>query len=89
MPNLNRDSAMLLARERINQRAQSVGEEFEIDSTMEIEQGWLFFYNTMEFVRTRDHSYALVGNGPILVTREGVVHHLPSAIPWEHAVKRI
>lgn len=90
MPSLNRETAISLARERID-RLQAAGDQFEIlfDSTMEFEQGWLFFFNTADFVRTRNLVYSLAGNGPILVTREGVVHELPSAIPWEDAVKRI
>lgn len=91
MPSLNRESAIALARARIDQLAQAVGDQFEIlpDFTKEIEQGWVFFYNTADFVRTRNPASALAGNGPILVTREGVIHELPSAIPWEDVVKRI
>jgi len=91
MPSLNRESAIALARKRIDQLAQAVGDQFEIlsDSTKEIEQGWVFFFNTADFVRTRNPASALAGNGPILVTREGVIHELPSAIPWEDAVKRV
>lgn len=91
MPSLNRESAMALARQRIDQIAQAVGDQFEIlfDSTRESEQGWIFFFNTADFVRTRSPASALAGNGPLLVTREGVIHELPSAIPWEDAVKQI
>lgn len=86
---LNRETALSLARERIDQLAQAAGDQFEIlvDSTKEIEQGWVLFYNTADFVRTRNPTSCLAGNGPIYVTREGVIHELPSAIPWEEAVK--
>jgi immunity protein 35 of polymorphic toxin system len=91
MPRLNFESAMLLARKRINQLAQAAGDHFEIlsDSTKEIEEGWVFFFNTADFVRTRNPISALAGNGPILVTREGEIHELPSSIPWESAVKQL
>lgn len=91
MPSLDRESAIALARQRVDQLAQAVGDQFEIlsDSTREIEQGWVFFFNTADFVRTRNPTSALAGNGPLLVTREGVIHELPSAIPWEDAVKQI
>lgn len=91
MLSLNRESATALARKRIDQLAQTVGDQFEIlsDSTKEIERGWVFFFNTADFVRTRNPASALAGNGPILVTREGVIHELPSAIPWEDAVKLV
>lgn len=88
---LNREFASLLARRRIDQLAQAAGDEFAIlsDATKEIDQGWVFFFNTADYVRTRNPASALAGNGPILVTREGVIHELPSAIPWEDAVKQI
>lgn len=91
MSGLNRDSALALARERIDQLAQAVGDEFEIlsDSTREIEQGWVFFFNTADYVRTRNPTAALAGNGPLLITRAGVIHELPSAIPWEDAVRQL
>jgi hypothetical protein len=91
MPNLNLETALLLARERVNQLSQSAEDQFEImpESTKEIAQGWLFFFNTVDFVRTRNPASSLAGNGPILVSREGTLYELPSGIPWEDAVKQI
>jgi hypothetical protein len=86
---INRESAITLARQRVDELARAAGEEFEIllDSTKETKQGWVFFFNTADFVRTQSTGSALAGNGPILVTREGAIHELPSAIPWEDAVR--
>ncbi len=91
MPSLSFQAAAVLARARVELLAQAVGDQFELlsDLTKETEKGWVFFFNTVEFVRTRNPASALAGNGPILVTREGVVHELPSAIPWEVAVRHI
>lgn len=91
MPKLDIVVATDLAREKINQISSSIEDQLELlsDQTKEIEGGWVFFFNTADFVRTRDPMCALAGNGPILVTREGAVHELPSAIPWEDAVKQI
>lgn len=91
MSSLDRESAISLARDRVDQLAQVAGDQFEIlsDCTKEIDQGWLFFFNTADFVRTRDPLSALAGNGPILVTRDGVIYELPSAIPWEEAIRHI
>ncbi|MDR0634744.1 MAG: YrhB family protein [Azoarcus sp.] len=85
------ESATLLALDKIDQLARAAGDEFGIlaDFTREVEQGWVFFFNTADFVRTRNPVFALAGNGPILVTHEGDVFELPSAIPWEDAVKQI
>ena len=91
MTKYDRESASHIARLRINQLASEAGDKFELllDATVEIESGWVFFFNTVDFVRTRNPSSALAGNGPILVTREGVIHELPSATPWEEAVVKI
>lgn len=91
MATIDAGTAMDLARETIAQLALSVGDQFEIlpDDTKEVEQGWVFFFNTADFVRTRNPMYALAGNGPVLVSREGEVRQLPTAIPWEDALKKI
>lgn len=91
MSDLNSASATELARKRIEQLADAAGDQFEIVSelTREVEQGWLFFFNSSDFVRTRDPASALAGNGPLLVTRRGEVHELPSAIPWEDALRKL
>jgi hypothetical protein len=91
MPRLDLDAATALARSRVDQIAQAVGDHFEIlpDQTKILERGWIFFFNTADYVRTRNPSSALAGNGPIFVTREGTIYELPSAIPWEEAVRRI
>lgn len=91
MQTFNTESAYLLAHTRIEELAQAAGDEFEIlrHLTVEIELGWIFFYNTTEFVRTKNLTSSLAGNGPILVTRMGSIHELPSSVPWKDAVKKI
>lgn len=91
MSGINKDSAAALACARVNNLALSVGDQFEIlhDQTQEVEQGWIFFYNTVDFIKTRDSLYALAGNGPILVTRDGAVQELPSAVPWTDSMKEV
>jgi hypothetical protein len=46
-------------------------------------------HNSADFVRTRNPMDSLAGNGPILVLRDGSVVHLPSAVPWEDALKHL
>lgn len=91
MTRIARESAVVLACQRIDQLAEAVGEHLEIlsEATMETEQGWVFFYNTADFVRTRNPSSCLAGNGPLLVTHQGLIYELPSAIPWEDALKQL
>jgi hypothetical protein len=88
---IDRQRAFALARARVSQIAAAEGDQFELqcELTKDTDRGWVFFFNTAEFVRTRNPLSALAGNGPIFVTREGAVHQLPSAIPWEDALQRM
>jgi hypothetical protein len=90
MTTINAATAMRLAQETIAQLALSANDQFEIlvDETREVEQGWVYFFNTADFIRTRNPVYALAGNGPIFVSREGKVQQLPTAIPWEDSLKK-
>jgi hypothetical protein len=31
--------------------------------------GWIFFYNSKQFIDTGDFSYAIAGNAPIIINR--------------------
>ncbi|MBD1548710.1 YrhB domain-containing protein [Roseibium aggregatum] len=91
MTAINRDAATDLARKEIDQLAEKIGMAVEIysEETREIAQGWVFFYNSEEYMRTGNYRFQLAGNGPILVMREGKIHYLPTAIPWEDAVSQL
>ena len=54
---------------------------------MKVAQGWIFFYNSRDFVETSDATAALAGNGPILVTHSGEVSETPSAVAWESEIQ--
>lgn len=52
---------------------------FDLEVTEDQPIGFIFFYNSVEFWRTRDYSEALAGNGPLLVRRDsGKIRVLPS-----------
>jgi Immunity protein 35 len=65
------------------------GDELDVihSKTIDANEGWIFFYNSKEFIKTDDLSSALAGNGPIFVDRNGIVKILPSAVPWEVAIR--
>lgn len=90
MPAITAADAFGLAQERLTQLARSANEQFEflVDETREVEQGWVFFFNSVDFVRTRNPLYALAGNGPIFVSLEGKILSLPSSIPWEDSLRQ-
>ena len=67
----------------------AAGEERVVDDewTIERDYGWLFIFNTAEYLRTRDRRFRLIGNGPLLVRREdGSVIEFSSAYDSEEAL---
>jgi hypothetical protein len=78
------------AKELAEEAVAALGDEFALisDKTIEVSGGWIFFYNSREFIETGNPISALAGNGPIFVDRTGAVRHLPSALPWDEAIKR-
>jgi Immunity protein 35 len=83
------DQARALAKNAVAALAATSGDELDIihSNTIDASEGWIFFYNSKDFIETGDLSSALAGNGPIFVDRNGVVKMLPSAIPWEVAIR--
>lgn len=54
------------------------------EETMEFEFGWVFFYQTKEYVETGNILYALGGNAPIIINKyEGTMHFTGTAYPVE------
>ncbi|SHN12932.1 YrhB domain-containing protein [Roseibium suaedae] len=91
MVNINKEKAIQLAQKIVDQYIKSTGIDSEIISDIieEIDRGWVFFYNSSEYLRTGSFSSQLLGNGPIFVTREGGVHELTTSEPWDEAIKKI
>lgn len=88
---LDKAEAEKLAEMKLDELALSTGIEMLLarEQTISLDRGWLFFYNSAEFLKTGDPSSALAGNGPILVSHDGLTHILPSAIPWDIALQRL
>jgi hypothetical protein len=83
------DQAKALAEKTVATLGAASGDEFDIihNKTIHASEGWIFFYNSKEFIETGDRSSALAGNGPIFVDRNGDARLLPSAVPWEIAIR--
>lgn len=90
MPKIAETAAFQLAQNRVNQLALGAGDEFKIflEKTRSVDQGWVFFFNTSDFVLTGNPVSRLAGNGPIFVSNNGKVHDLPSSVPWENALNQ-
>jgi hypothetical protein len=75
----------------INRTARVPAEECVIleEYTIVKPYGWIFFYNSRQFVETKNWLYALGGNGPAVVERDsGRVTLLGSAHPPEDEIGR-
>jgi len=56
--------------------------------TREEDFGWIFFFNTREYVETGDMNAALGGNTPLIVDRDtGELHVTGTAHPVDHYVE--
>jgi len=81
------DQAKAVAERKMRAIADAVNDEFVIVDHETIDKGWLFFYNSKDFIETGNYLSSLAGNGPIFVERSGAVQVLPSAIPWQVALR--
>jgi hypothetical protein len=59
------------------------------DATQEFELGWVFFYQSAEFIRTGNPSSMLAGNAPVLVNRfSGEVVSTGTALPVQYYISQ-
>lgn len=57
------------------------------ERTIERDWGWVFFYNSERFLKTKDPGYAIVGNAPYIVNRHtGEVRPTGTGRPIEHYI---
>jgi hypothetical protein len=84
-------SATELAKDYISNAGKEIGVELVLltDSTIYGSLGWLFFYNSVDFIETGKDEFALAGNGPIQVLKTGEIKGISSAVSIEIAAKSI
>ncbi|MEY9967564.1 hypothetical protein ABIA33_005637 [Streptacidiphilus sp. MAP12-16] len=79
-----REIANIFLAEEVNAQPQFEGITGEITRFDEHRFGWVFFYQSSTWVKTRDINDAWMGHGPVLIDRrDGSVHALGSARPEE------
>lgn len=54
--------------------------QLAITLVTEYDFGWVCFYNSKKFVKTGDEKFALEGNSPIVVNRDGKVEDLGNSM---------
>lgn len=58
-----------------------------VTQELEYEFGWVFCYDTKEFVERGDPHDAVAGNAPVIIDRSGKMYVTGTARPLEHYVK--
>jgi hypothetical protein len=86
---ISREKARELALAKIRSKWSVRDDEPSIadDATREEKFTWIFFYNSKRFHQTKELSFRLAGNGPVVVDREsGEVVLLGTAGGIEHQI---
>jgi Immunity protein 35 len=75
----------------LRRREKSIGRislQMISSSTLEQDFGWVFFYNSKEFIESGNLSDMLAGNAPLIVDKfDGSVHVTGTAYPIEFYIK--
>jgi hypothetical protein len=68
---LTRDQARKLVQSQLDSQATEMGCEAVVieSATLERPFGWVFFYQSKEYLLTGNHSWMLAGNAPLIVDR--------------------
>lgn len=77
---------------QVNREKTSDSGDIDLDGEgQEYDFGWVFYWNSTEYIKTGDRRDSLVGNAPIVVTRTGKVESLgdTSSDPEEQIEERI
>lgn len=78
---MDKNQAQTIAASYLSEMEKACGLElaFNPDVVEEHEVGFVFFYNSKAYWKTRNFMHAIAGNGPLLVRRDnGEVVELPS-----------
>lgn len=59
------------------------------EETQEHEFGWVFFYNSKEYIDTGDFIHAIAGNAPVVVLRDGTIRTTGTARPLSSYLREI
>jgi hypothetical protein len=67
---LTKPEAMELVAKKLRQMS-TPDVPFVVDDagTIEKPHGWVFFFNSKQYLETEDYRYALAGNGPVIVNK--------------------
>jgi Immunity protein 35 len=82
------DEAKMIAIRYLDELQKKSGDPLQLTKTQEESFGWVFFYQSKEYMQTGVLSSALAGNAPFIVSRrDGAVHVLGTVHPADVYVK--
>ena len=59
------------------------------EETMHLDFGWVFFYQSREYLRSGNLSYALAGNAPIIIDRQtGQINETGTAYSVDYYIEK-
>jgi hypothetical protein len=86
---IDQAAAATIASEYLAGRSGANRLVLQPEHTIERAFGWVFFYDSKEFVDSADIRYALVGNAPLIVDRaDGSIHVTGTAEPIQFYIKK-
>ena len=87
---IDKEKARELAWEKLKESSPRLIDQIEIvdDATMNIDYGWVFFYQSKEFLETRNFSSRLAGNAPIIVDSQGKCYVTGTAHPIQYYIDK-
>ena len=86
---INLANAKKIVHAYLEKLEREAGEQLQIVESETIERpfGWVFFYNSKNYLKTKKFEDMLVGNAPLIVNREtGQLHVTGTAQPIEHYI---
>ena len=79
---VSKTEARELARKYVSSMEMKTGLELVIKDNETIEKsfGWVFFYDSKDFVETKDPKFIIAGNAPIIIDRKsGAIYETGTA----------
>jgi hypothetical protein len=84
---IDREQAKTIAQEELD-KSNPEKDLLVLDEYIEFDEGWVFSYQTREYVETGNEDLVLYGNGPIIVTKNsGKVYRGGSAYDVDYWIK--
>ncbi|MES1225024.1 MAG: YrhB domain-containing protein [Bacteroidota bacterium] len=85
---IGKKKAIEIAEQYVKNESKSHNLVILHEHTMEFELGWVFFYQTKEYVETRDILQMINDNAPLIINKkDGTIHITGTAYPIEKYIR--